>query len=211
MNLQSWLLDICKNYFNKEEITEEDLEKITYFKLDTMDDITIELSTEEPPRPFSDTNGGDEWKCCTLYQDQIKTYVSNVKAKKFEKINYNGEYCFSTTPFSYEHEELELSKEDCEKAGAFEKTISRFSYKEEIEYYGAYEDWLQTTSKDLIKGISVFPNLRVLRIHYGHYESLGFMHSLDKLECLELVECIFLDPDGFDEITKCNQLCCWMN
>lgn len=209
-----WLEEELKKFFQKDEITPDDLGRIQYFSLRMDGGFVVEISLEEPPVPYTTPWGGDEWECCVLNGSQIKEYVDWVIQDDHKAIMDRGssEIFLSTTPMSYEHEERELSDEDLERAKKFADTVSelREPYVERKFSNGEeWEKWFGESTKAIGAELEKFPNLKVVRLHEGRYKDLTFVEKLGRLEVLELVEVYFESKEGFDKLPKLKQLCCW--
>ncbi len=210
---QEWMEALLKEWFGKDAITSEDLEQIQYLRIGENFDnaFILEISKEEPPVPFSDPMGGDEWEYCTLSGELLKKYVEENITEDYKHLWGKGPYQISTSPIGYEHDEIELSEEDCDKAEAFAKTVCKKEYFNKMDDYKMFEEWYEDTCKHILDDIALMPNIQVLRVNGGSFRDFTFLDNLSKLKTLELVEVEFESTKGFEKLAGLEQLTCWMD
>ncbi|MCR5120234.1 MAG: hypothetical protein K6B44_11545 [Lachnospiraceae bacterium] len=78
----------------KGEITEIDLDRVKYIRIGDVNrngQLQVEVSTEEPPRPFVDTDGGDEWACC-ICGDDIRRFLEEKKDNLTQPFMFGFDY-----------------------------------------------------------------------------------------------------------------------
>lgn len=226
---QKWIEDAVKKLLQKEDIYESDMERIKYLRIgeDLNGDYMIEISTETPPEPFCDTDGGDEWKTggngATVTGRFVRLYIDYVKEEPFNRIMDpdTRESFFELSQWGFwkkhkeEYEETEEDGEDrkdiVKKWKSFEKTILCETYTEEFEDEESYEEWYQRTGRVIQQDIGLFTGLEVLRMQGAVYQDMTFMRAMPMLRVLEVVEARFASLAGIDDLAQLKQLCCWMD
>lgn len=187
----------------REELDVAQLEKIKYlYVADEDGGITMEVSTECPPEPFVNTDGGDEWGTACFLGEDIRKFLQHEDTSLDELYD-----------FGYEKDEWEYawSDEACEKWNAFKESINR------IEYYGGemkgneWEEWRSTFIRTCPKDIVLLTELEVLRVTSGHFENYQFFGAFKKLRVVEVVETGFEDKAGVENLYNLQQLCCWLD
>ena len=211
---QKWIEESVKKFFSSENNAKNDLSQIQYVKIgeDYDGGFLLELSTQTPPIPFSDSCGGDEWDSCVLNHKQIEEYVKKNIENDFSLLPFRSPIAvLATSPISYPHERTILTKEDLKKAEEFERTIFKDEYFEKHADREEHTNWHLHTNQSFWRDIHLFTNVKVLRIQSGWMEDFHFLDELEKLEVLELVESQFNSTYGFEQLKRLRQLCCWMD
>ncbi|MDE7247707.1 MAG: hypothetical protein K2N43_07445 [Lachnospiraceae bacterium] len=227
---QKWIEDAVKKLLQKEDIYESDMEKIKYLRIgeNYYNSYMIEMSTETPPDPFCDTDGGDEWGTggdgATVTGRFIKLYIDYAKENPFEYIDSEtgkrslqlSQYDF-WKEFEEEYEETEPEedgedwKDTVKKWKSFEKTILCETYLEKFDDDDAYEEWYQRTGRTIQWDISLFTGLEVLRTQGAEYKNMNFLRTMPLLRVWEVVETKFASLAGMDDLVRLKQLCCWLD
>lgn len=205
---QGWVEEVvCKVLGKKKgEICQTDIEKIQYLRIgESFDnDFFVEMSVEEPPMPFVDTDGGDEWGCTCLRNDDLSRFVD-------EQDNAPQLYTFG---FDFEDEELQeyaWSESATQKWDAYKQSICQSDYYEEIEDYNEWEKWYFQTKAILAQELKIFTGVKVLRIKGLEFEDYSFLTEFGQLEVLEVVETRFNSSAQIEELKRLKQLCCWLD
>lgn len=205
---QEWIEKAVREVLNKSDgiICESDIEKIKYLRIgESFDnDFIVEFSLEEPPIPFADTDGGEEWAFACVKNDDISRFID-------ERRNNKQLYTFK---FNFEKEELRkyaLSKVASQKWDDYKTSIVKSNYYEEIEDDDEWEAWYDETAENLANELTLFTAVKVLRINGLKFMNYKFFEEFQQLEVLELVETCFENPDEIDELKRLNQLCCWLD
>lgn len=202
---QEWLEKNVRKALNKNEgtINQSDMQKIKYLKIGETfcNDFFVEMSTQEPPMPFVDTDGGDEWGCACLTGNDIARFLET------EKDRYKQLYLFG-----FEHSKEDVwSEEAKQKWNQYKQNIIKDEYYEKIEDNDKWEKWYQETCGHLAKDLTLFSGVEVLRINGLSFEDYEFLKQFPNLQVLEVVETSFEKADGMEELKKLKQLCCWLD
>lgn len=229
MFTQKWIEDAVKKLLQKEDIYESDMEKIKYLRIGEDFNFNggymIEMSTEVPPEPFCDTDGGDEWETggdgATVTGRFIRLYIDYIKENPFDFIDSDtGERSFQLSQFDfwnefqeeYEESEIEEDWEDSvKKWESFEKTILCETYMEEFDDDDVFEEWYRQIGRGIQQDIGLFAGLEVLRIQGAEYQDMTFLRAMPLLRVLEVVETRFASLEGMDDLVRLKQLCCWVD
>lgn len=229
MFTQKWIEDAVKKLLQKEDIYESDMEKIKYLRIGEDFNFNggymIKMSTEVPPEPFCDTDGGDEWETggdgATVTGRFIRLYIDYIKENPFDFIDSDtGERSFQLSQFDfwnefqeeYEESEIEEDWEDSvKKWGSFEKTILCETYMEEFDDDDVFEEWYRQIGRGIQQDIGLFAGLEVLRIQGAEYQDMTFLRAMPLLRVLEVVETRFASLEGMDDLVRLKQLCCWVD
>ena len=195
---------VCK-LFGKDDIDDGDLEKIKYLAIGEsfQNDFFIELSLEKPPKPFVNTDGGDEWILC-LRGREIAKLVEDYKNKSnailsmyyldYEEDNDWQEYCCST--------KVQTTWEK------FTESIVMESYYEELDDE-EFDEWYDGVCDTLWQDMVRFAGVEVLRIQGTHIPDLTVLDKFPGLRVLELVETMFVSTNGIENLKNLEQLACW--
>lgn len=229
---QKWIEDAVKKLLQKDDIYESDMKKIKYLRIGVNFDCgcgyIIEMSTEVPPEPFYDTDGGDEWETggggATVTGRFIQSYIDYIKENHFESIDPDtGEQFLQLSQFGFwsefkkEYDEagIEEYREDWEDTvknwKSFEKTILYETYKENFDSDDAFGEWEQQAGRAIQQDIGLFTGLEVLRIQGTEYQDMTFLRAMPLLRVLEVVETQFASLEGIDGLVQLKQLCCWLD
>lgn len=210
-----WIEQAVRKCLKKAEgpLFDNDLEAIKYVRIGEGFDngFFIHLSTEKPPSPFADTDGGDEWGDACAYSE-------NGLSKG------DLEYFISTLGGSplYPRKQLEpldfaWEKRTREEWNRFKTTIvSQEFYRDSdhngnFDYDGNFDCWYDLTVNTFPKDIPNFTHAEVLRINGGKIKDFTRFDRLTHLRVMELVETSFESLEGFQSLTRLKQLCCWLD
>lgn len=168
-------------------------------------DFFIELSREVPPKPFVNTDGGDEWLCCLRngdiaklvekYQGKTNIQMSCFGIKRTEDAEWRN-YCYSD--------------EAREKWETFRESVSDARYYEELPD-DEFEKWYDSVRENTWRDISLFTGVEVLRIQGLVIPDFKIMDNFPNLRAAEFVETVFASSDGIGNLLKLEQLSCWMD
>lgn len=225
---QKWIEDAVKRLLQKEDIYESDMEKIKYLRIGQNFNCgyMIEMSTETPPTPFYDTNGGDEWEPggagATVTGRFIRLYIDYVKENPFHYTDPDtGERSFELSQFRFwkeyegEYEESEEDGEDwkdtVKKWESFKKTIQYETYTEIFDDDDVYDEWYRRVEQTIQQDIGLFTGLEVLRTQGAEYQDMTFLRAMPLLRVWEVVETRFFSLTGIEDLVRLKQLCCWMD
>lgn len=191
-----WIEDAVRRVLNKPEgdIEAEDMAKIKYLRIggNYDDDFEIELSMVEPPKPFIDTDGGDEWICC-ITGDDIKRFF----VEKRDKLN-------SPFMFGFDYEESDYDWDDAtEKWEPYKESFVKGGFSDRSNY----ESLLGQVYKDIIH----FKDVEVLRIRYLEMPDYTVFSEMKNLRALELISVTFGAADGCECLESLEQLSVWLD
>lgn len=205
---QEWLAERLADFFEKPvyNITAEDMARIKYLCVGETfgNEFMLYVSTETPPDPFVDCEGGDEWVCC-LRGDDISALVDKFKDMKNEQL-----YMFGLDHEDEEWEELISSEEAEEKWEEFSKTVTGSTYYEELRD-DEFDKWYDGIREGSWRDIMLFTGVEVLRVQGLDFPDLGFLDGMPNLRVLELVETRFASMRGIEKLNRLKQLACWLN
>lgn len=200
---QKWIGQALKNFFGKDNITQEDVSKIKYLQIGESfeNDFIIALSEEYPPEPFSDTDGGDEW-------------IFALRGENIQKFLENPDTNLNQLSF-WEFEQAEDLYAQSEKAvqnwEKYKKSIYREHYCEQTENEDKWEQWYYDVSHSLYKDLKLFSGLVVLRIQGLGLPDYTIFEEMKNLKVLELIEIYFESSNGKENLYNLNQLACWFD
>ena len=177
------------------EITETDLDRVKYIRIGDVNrngQLQVEVSKEEPPRPFVDTDGGDEWACC-ICGDDIRRFLEE------KKDNLTQPFMFG-----FDYDEPDYDPDASEQAWEkYKESITAEVFSDESRY----DEMLETLYKDL----ALFKKLEVLRMIYLHIPDYSFFEEMKDLRALELVSVEFDSTDGSESLLGLEQLAAWLD
>ena len=205
---QGWIEKSVRKALKKERggILQSDIEKIKYLRIGESfnNDFFVEMSTEEPPMPFVDTDGGDEWALECMKNSDISRFIDE---------------CMEETQlftFGFEFEDNELEKYAWSDVAIknwnnYKTSIILDNYYEKSVNNVEWENWYKQVKKSLAHELVLFTGVKVLRIKGLAFNDYIFLKSFPKLQVLEVVETRFANYAGIDELKKLSQLCCWLD
>lgn len=191
---QKWVEQALKNFFGKDNITQEDVSKIKYLQIgnDFGNNFVIALSEECPPEPFYNTDGGEEW--ALTFRDE-----------KIQKFLEGSEDCEETEDsFAY-------SKEAVQNWEKYKKSIYQEYYDEKIEDVDKWNEWYEDVYRNAYKDLKFFTGLTVLRILLLVLPDYSVFGEMKNLKALELAETVVESNNGKENLYNLNQLSCWWN
>lgn len=227
---QKWIEDKLKDYFEKDEITSEDLDKIKYLQIGDgfKGCFVFNFSNEEPFLPYRDPWGGDEWEDCTLKGEKIiKHFIEQVLSEEFDDYIDTEPYRFRLYNFIKENEELlevapedntgtlkeqYIRKKELKKAlDKYHEQVVQFDYQESFDNSEVEDLWDKEIRKHILDDIRYFRRLKVLRVQGAALKDFSFVENLEELETLELAECTTETMCGIEKIGGLKQFCVWAN
>ncbi len=201
---QKWVGQAVQKLFGRSALEPTDLEEIKYLTIGESfeNDFFIEMSVEQPPKPFVNTDGGDEWAFCLRGSDiseLVKTYKddSGFQLSMFELEREDKKwqrYCFSGT---------------AEKLwSAFSESVLEERYYEEHSDE-EFDEWYDGVRASIWRDIALFAGVEVLRIHGLEIPDLMFLKKFTNLRTAEFVETTFNSANGIERLNVLEQLACW--
>lgn len=202
---QSWAERAVRNFLKKEQgdITAEDIFRIKYLRIgESFDnDFIIQMSTENPPEPFADTDGGDEW-------------IFAVRGKDIEKFltdSHTDLHQLSVFGFECEEDSYASSRNAEKKWEGYRDSIYEERYYEQIEDYDKWKQWYENVKLNLYRDLKLFSGLTVLRIQGMELPDFTVFETMKNLKVLELVGTGFCEKDGVEKLYGLKQLACWLD
>lgn len=207
---QKWIADAVSELLGKPvtEITAEDMAKIKYlaFGESFQNNFFIEISLEQPPKPFVNSDGGDEWGCCLRGED-ISKLVEKFKGRKNEQLSMFGLYREDE-----EWQKYVYSRKTKKIWEDFKKSVKTAHYYEKFEDDDEWDKWYDGVAESAYKDIELFTGLEVLRIQgLNKVPDLTFLDKLPDLRAIELVETEFTSTEGIEKLTCLEQVACWLD
>ena len=210
---QKWVAEAVSELLDKpvSEISAGDMAKIKYmaFGASFQNDFFIEISLEQPPKPFVNSDGGDEWAFCLRGED-ISKLVEEYKGKNNVHISMYG--------LDREDEEWNdiVYSEEAEKAWeSFKKSVKTSNYYESFEDDEScekWDKWYDGVEGSAHKDIELFTGLEVLRVQgLTNVPDLTFLDKLPQLRAIELVETEFVSFVGIEKLERLEQVSCWLD
>lgn len=185
----------------------EDVAQIKYLVIgESFDnDFFIELSREIPPKPFVNTDGGDEWACC-LRNGDIAKLVEKYRGKTDNQMS-----CFGIDrPDDADWRNYCFSDEARAKWNEFRESISDALYYEELPD-SEFERWYDGVRENTWRDIALFTGVEVLRIQGLVIPDFTILGNFPNLRAAEFVETVFTSADGIENLLNLEQLSCWLD
>ena len=204
---QKWVKKAVQKLFGEENIEWEDLEKIKYLSIGESfnNDFFIEMSLEIPPKPFVDTEGGDEWMLCLRGED-ISRLVDDFKVREGDLQIYM---------FGLEREDENWMKyARSVKARKlwkdFAQSLHRENYYEEHDEE-EFEKWYDGVAESMWQDITLFSGVEVLRIKGLKIPDFSILKSFPGLRTAEFVETVFQTAKDIERLNGLEQLSCYLD
>lgn len=204
-----WIEQAVRKCLEKEEgpLLCSDLEAIKYVRIGESFDngFFIDLSTEKPPAPFADTDGGDEWEYACAYsenglsKDDLEHFIPPL-----DRFQLYPQRQLDPLVFAWD----ERTEEEWNRFKP--SIISQVLYGDSIND-GDFDSWYDRIVKTFPKDIPNFTHVEVLRINGGGIKDFTLFDGLACLRVMELVETIFESLEGCQSLTRLKQLCCWLD
>lgn len=200
---QKWVEQAVCGLLGKDAAEQSDLARIKYLAIgESFDnDFFIEMSLQSPPRPFVNTDGGDEWAFCLRGEDiarltekfkdktniRLSMYKLGCEDKEWQR------YCFS-----------DEAKKLWEK---FRESVVGERYYEEHSDF-EFDIWYEGVRAELSRDPVLFTGVEVLRVKGLELPSPAVLEKFSELRAAEFVETLFLSTDGIDVLQNLEQLSC---
>lgn len=204
---QKWVEKAVCKLFGKDMADESDLAKIKYLAIgESFDnDFFIEMSVEEPPKPFVNTDGGDEWAFCLRGGDIAKLIEEN-EGETDVQLSMHGlagedkeweNYCYSGK-----------AKKIWAK---FTESVVEEHYYEKHDSDDEFEKWYDGVQASLWHDLALFTGVEVLRVQGLEIPDLTFLEKFTSLRAAEFVETAFVSTEGIEGLNRLEQLACWLD
>jgi len=196
-----WLEQCVRDYLNKPlaPLNETDLARIKYIKISDPynNKYSLEISENEPPTPYCDPFGGEEWESATMSTLAIAKKIMSIQEQKPSSITLSKGYGDDSSDYEYD-----TSTIDTKKCAEFEKST--------IKYQDNNSGWENNTNA-LVNDLSLFKSLKVLRIYEIQLNDFRIIQNLSNLRVLELKDVAFASSEGIESLVKLDQLCAWVD
>lgn len=207
---QKWIADTVSELFNKTvpEITAGDMSKIKYlaFGESFQNDFFIGISLEQPPKPFVNSDGGDEWAFCLRGGDISKL------VEKFKDRNNGQLSMYGLDREDEEWQDYVYSRKAEKTWEDFTKSVKTANYYEKFGNDDDFEKWYDDIAENAWRDIELFTGLEVLRIQgLNKIPDLAFLDKLPGLRVIELVETEFVSFEGIEKLERLEQVACWLD
>lgn len=205
---QKWVEEAVCKLFGKETVDESDLAEIKYLSIGESFDnnFFIEASLEQPPKPFVDSEGGDEWLVC-LRGDDISRLVEKFK----DQTSTVRIFMFGLTRKDEDWMKYVSSAEAKKLWSDFSKSLLCERYYEKHENDDEFEAWYDGVAQNTGRDVTLFTGVEVLRIKGLEFPDFSFLESFPKLRAAEFVETAFHSARGIEILNKLEQLSCYFN
>ena len=196
----------------EDPISSEALGSIKYVKIGAslhfINGFEVQLSTQTPPEPFSDTDGGDEWICC-LRGKNIEAFLNQENKRN---LLLPSRFGFDNEDFmGAQSDEAEALWEEYKKslvAGNDFMTVLQLAQAEGKE---ATDKRFDSLMSELYRDIVKFKGVQVLRIDGLSMPDYHVFEEMKQLKVLELVEVNFASFEGYECLMNLQQFACWMD
>lgn len=206
---QKWIAEAVSKLLEKpiSGITAADMAKIKYmaFGASFQNDFFIEISLEQPPKPFVNSDGGDEWAFC-LRGNDISKLVEKFKGRNNEQLSM-----FGLEREDEEWQEFVYSRKTKKIWENFVKSVKTAHYYEKFDDDDKFDEWYDGVAESAYQDIALFTGLEVLRIQGLKIPDLTFLDKLSDLRVIELVETEFVSTVGIEKLTCLEQVACWLD
>lgn len=204
---QKWIESAVCGLLGKDAVDESDLAKIKYLAVGEsfQNDFFIEMSLEQPPKPFVNFDGGDEWTYCLRGAD-IKPLIEKFKGKTDVELSM-----FGLDKEDEEWEEIIFTEKSESLWKKFSKCVFKDRHYEKHTDLDEWDAWYDGVSASLWRDITLFTGIEVLRIQGLDIPDLTFLDNFPDLRALELVETKFAKTDGIEKLECLEQLACWLD
>lgn len=202
-----WVEQAVCRLFGRNVIEKSDLKEIKYLAIGEsfQNDFFIEMSVEDPPKPFVNTDGGDEWAFCLRGED-IAELIEKFKGKTNTWLSMFGlgsedkewqRYCYSN--------KAERLWKTFTESIIEERCYEKYDNDEE------FEKWYDGVSASLRRDLALFTGVEVLRVYGLQIPDLTFLEKFTNLRTAEFVETEFASTNGIERLNKLEQLACWLD
>lgn len=204
---QKWVEQAVQKLLGKDEIEADDLARIKYLAIGETfnNDFFVEMSLEAPPKPFVDSDGGDEWTCC-LRGGDIAPLVEKFKDEKSDV----QIFMFGLEREDEEWEDYASSDEAEELWSDFSESLVSESYYEEHKG-DDFDAWYDGVRNGAWRDITLFTGVEVLRIKGLRFPDFSFLQSFPELRVAEFVETTFDTAKDIERLNGLEQLSCYLD
>lgn len=205
---QKWVEQAVQKLFGKSELETSDLARIKYLSIGESFDnnFFIEASLEQPPKPFVDSEGGDEWRVC-LRGDDIARLVEKFK----DQTSIVRIFMFGLTRKDEDWIKYVSSVEAKKLWSDFSKSLLCERYYEKHETDDEFEAWYDEVAQNTGRDVTLFTGVEVLRIKGLEFPDFSFLESFPKLRAAEFVETAFHTSKDIERLNDLEQLSCYFN
>lgn len=199
----NWLEKSIRDCLNipTKPLTQSDIEQIKYLKIcePYNNRFSLEISTNLPPVPFVDANGGEEWECCCVSKENI---LKSIKFSSMEIVDEFGEQTYTKEQYANCSKFLQLAK-------CYNEYGQLNGDKTSPKVLPNIEDWYENPNNCLEEDLSLFNNISILRINGIAFDNLNFIKKFKNLKVLECAESGSPNEDTLKQLPQLQQLCVW--
>lgn len=205
---QKWVEQAVQKLFGKSELEISDLARIKYLSIGESFDnnFFIEASLEQPPKPFVDSEGGDEWRVCLRGED-----IARLVEKFKDQTSIVRIFMFGLTRKDEDWIKYVSSVEAKKLWSDFSKSLLCERYYEKHETDDEFEAWYDEVAQNTGRDVTLFTGVEVLRIKGLEFPDFSFLESFPKLRAAEFVETAFQTSKDIERLNDLEQLSCYFN
>lgn len=228
-----WFEKCIRDYLQIQEgpITQEQLNVIKYFTVETTHSLAIAFGSEKLPVKFDFVDAGDEWDCCCISDTgkygNIESFIDVETYGKFTFLKIKEEALEAEEALKEVRAALE-DEADSKKTAkemfqemkeqkavmkAFMNNVKEYWPKEE-DYAGIEEDENACNSGMIFpEDFEYLKNVEVLRLKTCEWDvhTLKFLKELPKVKILEVGEVRLTDLEGIEKLVGLDKLTIWAN
>lgn len=228
-----WFEKCLRDYLQIPEgpVTQEHLNVIKYFTVETTHSLVVEFGNEKLPKVFEFPDSGDEWDSCCISDtgkyENVESFIDISTYDNFTFLEIKEEALEEEEEFKEEQAEME-EKLDHKKTAkemfqemkeqkaimkTFMDTVKEYCPGEE-DYEGVYEDEEACNSGMIFpEDFGYLKNVEVLRLKTCEWDihTLKFLRDLPDLKILELGEVRLTDLEGIEKLIRLDKLVIWSN
>lgn len=205
---QKWVEQAVQKLFGKDEIETSDLARVKYLSIGESFDnnFFIEASIEQPPKPFVDSEGGDEWYMCLRGGD-----IAGLVEKFKDNTSDVRIFMFGLTREDKDWMKYVSSREAKKLWSDFSESLLRERYYEKHENDDEFDAWYDGVAQNTWRDITLFTGVEVLRINGLEFSDFSFLESFPDLRVAEFVETMFHSAKDIERLNGLEQLSCYLD
>lgn len=205
---QKWVEKAVCKLLGKETVDKSDIAKIKYLSIGESFDnnFFIEASLEQPPKPFVDSEGGDEWLVCLRGGDIAKLVEKFKDNTSIVKI-----FMFGLTRKDEDWMKYVSSREAKKLWSDFSKSLLCERYYVKHENDDEFEAWYDEVAQNTWRDVTLFTGVEVLRIKGLEFPDFSFLGNFPNLRAAEFVETTFHTSKDIERLNDLEQLSCYFN
>lgn len=205
---QKWVEKAVQKLFGKDEIEASDLARVKYLSIGESFDnnFFIEVSVEQPPKPFVDSEGGDEWYLCLRGGD-----IARLVEKFKDNTSDVRIFMFGLTREDKDWIKYVSSREAKRLWSDFSESLLRERYYEKHDNDDEFDAWYDDVAQNTWRDVTLFTGVEVLRINGLEFSDFSFLESFPNLRVAEFVETMFRSAKDIERLNGLEQLSCYLS